>query len=404
MSESLAPTVLISQSTLSELKSQHETAGGFNYRELEEGGEFALLGILGSGGSSVVLKARQLRLDRIVALKLINPQSGNTPPSSEQALGEARRLAALNHPNIVQVYDVGQFQGNLFIEMEFIDGSTLARYSSGTQLPIDQAALIMETVARAVSFAHGQGIIHRDLKPANILLTAQGTPKIADFGLAILPSRRDDKNLRSIVSGTPGYMAPEQFSGDLQVIDARTDVFSLGAVLYELLVGRPPFRGQSVAAAIQETIHGRLIKPRQLRPTIPRDLQAICCKCLEKDPEQRYQDVATLAEDLKRFLHREDIVARRAPFWERWWRRLKRNPLQLKLSAAFLIVGIVIAEFEYFGYGFVGPGLTDRIHTRIDQNPQLEELARLRQENDELRTERDTLKDRLKTMGTSRDK
>lgn len=400
MSENLAPTVLISETTLNEINLQSPSGVCMNYRELEERGEFAPLGILGNGGSSVVLKARQLRLERIVALKLIHPQAGNQLPSSEQALGEARRLARLNHPNIVQVYDVGQFQGNLFIAMEFIDGSTLARYSSGAQLSFEQAALILETIARAVEFAHGQGIVHRDLKPANILLSAQGTPKIADFGLAILQSCRDEQNLKSIVSGTPGYMAPEQFSGDLQAIDARTDVFSLGAVLYELLVGRPPFQGQSIAAAIQETIHGRLIKPRQFRSSIPRDLQAICCKCLEKDPDRRYQSAAILAEDLKRFLHHEDVAARRAPLWERWWRSMKRNPFQLKLSIAFLIIGIVIAEFEYFGYGVVGPGITS---SQVSLKPKHDDFDQLMRENNQLRRERDILRGRLNSLHDGRE-
>jgi serine/threonine-protein kinase len=215
---------------------------------------------------------------------------------------EAEVVASLRHPNIVQIYDSGQQDGRLFYSLELIDGGNLAQKVKGRPLPPCEAAQLVETLARAMHAAHGQGIIHRDLKPANVLLTPDGTPKITDFGLA---KRMDDElglSRTGDVLGTANYMAPEQAEGDSCTAGPPADVYALGAILYELLTGEPPFKGKTSAQVLEQVRKRRPVPPAQLQPGVPRDLQAICLKCLEKKPSARHASAAALAADLRGFL------------------------------------------------------------------------------------------------------
>ncbi len=297
-----------------------------------------ILGVLGRGAMGVVYKARQRGLRRLVALKMIlaGPHAGEAERSRFRT--EAEAAAELRHPNIVQVYEVGEEDGRPYVSLEFIDGDSLARKIDGTPRPPREAAELTLTLARAMAFAHAQGVIHRDLKPANVLLTRDGVPKVTDFGLA---KRLDDDTGRthsSAVLGTPSYMPPEQAEGKIQQVGPLADVYALGAVLYELLTGRPPFRGTGVLDTLQMVRTRDPLPPSSLQPKIPRDLETICLKCLQKEPRRRYASAEELAEDLGRFLAGEPIRARpvRAP--ERLWRWCRRNRRVALLGATVALL------------------------------------------------------------------
>jgi serine/threonine protein kinase len=262
---------------------------------------------LGRGGMGVVYRARQKGLNRTVALKMI--RSGPVAGSQELARFhvEARAVAALDHPNVVRIYDYGEYQGLPYFSMELVAGRSLAARLGGQGLPVPEAAGLLETLARAMHAVHQRGIIHRDLKPANVLLTAAGVPKIADFGLA----RRLDESQRltptGAAMGTASYMAPEQAEGQTDLIGPLSDVYSLGAILYETLTGGPPFRGATFALTVLQVLSDEPVPPSRLRPEVPRELEAVCLKCLAKEPAQRYTSALELAEDLQRFLAGEPV-------------------------------------------------------------------------------------------------
>ena len=296
-------------------------------------------GVLGSGGMGVVYRAWDERLNRSIALKMLLAGAQARPTELERFQREAQAVAALHHPNIVQVYDVGQVGGRPYFTMEFVEGRDLAETIQGTPQPASKAVTIVAIVADAVHVAHQSGIVHRDLKPSNVLLAADGTPKVTDFGLA----RRleDDKELTLSGSpmGTPSYMAPEQARGDKHAVGPATDVYALGAILYELLTGRPPFRAETPTATLQQVITVDPVSPARLNPRVPRDLDTICLKCLHKEPHRRYETAEALAEDLRRFERGEPIKARRVGPMERTVRWLRRRPA---LSAA-LAAGVLFA-------------------------------------------------------------
>ena len=225
-------------------------------------------------------------------------------------------MAGLRHANIVQVHDVGDVEGRPYFTMEFLEGGNLAQKIAGQPQPGRQASEIVAALAEAIQVAHHNGIIHRDLKPANILLTADGTPKISDFGLARFES---DEHLTfsGARMGTPSYMAPEQALGKRGLIGPAVDIYSLGAVLYEMLTGRPPFRAETVRDTERQLLTEEAVPPRRLNATVPRDLETICLKCLEKNPQRRYESAEALAADLRRFERGEVIAARPASFLER---------------------------------------------------------------------------------------
>jgi tRNA A-37 threonylcarbamoyl transferase component Bud32/tetratricopeptide (TPR) repeat protein len=303
---------------------------------------YEILGVLGRGGMGVVYKARQISLDRIVALKMI--RDGTLASSEERARfrAEAQAIARLQHPHVVQVFEVGEHQGQPYFSLELVSGGSLAEHLHGLpQLP-EQAARLVETLARAVHAAHQQGIVHRDLKPANVLLTADGTAKVGDFGLA---KRLDSSFLTrsGAILGTPAYMAPEQAGGPSEAIGPRSDVYALGAILYEMLTGRPPFLGQSPLDTLQQVKTQDPVPPRQLQPKVPRDLETICLKCLQKEPRKRYDSAEALAEDLRRFSAGEPILARRAGPVERLSVWCRRRPAVTAL--AVLLILAVAAGF-----------------------------------------------------------
>jgi eukaryotic-like serine/threonine-protein kinase len=310
--------------------------------------DYEILGELGRGGMGVVYQARHLSLNRIVALKMI--LSGPFSSSQERVRfrQDALMLARLQHANIVQIYDVGEHQGLPYFSLEFMQGGSLAERLNGTPLPARQAAELVETLARAVHHAHHQGIIHRDLKPANVLLTgARGAPlsqctaKITDFGLA---KRRDDPagpTPHNAILGTPSYMAPEQAAGQVREVGPRSDVYALGAILYECLTGRPPFKGITTLETLELVVAQEPVPVRQLQPKVPRDLETICLRCLHKEPRRRFLTSRKLANDLRRYLDGKPIRSRPVRLWERGvkWARRKPAVAALTLTIGLLALG-----------------------------------------------------------------
>jgi hypothetical protein len=275
---------------------------------------YEILGPLGSGGMGIVYHARQVPLDRPVALKMILAGAHAGRHQLARFRFEAEAIARLQHPHIVQVFEAGERDGWPYLAMEYVDGGSLAQKLNGTPLPPHQGAQLVESLARAVSYAHQRGIIHCDLKPANVLLTEDGTPKITDFGLARRLDGEAGLTQSGSIRGTPSYMAPEQAEGRAKDIGPATDVYALGAVLYELLTGRPPFRAATVLETLDQVRSRPPLSPRCLQPRLPRHLEVICLTCLQKDPRQRYPSAGALAEDLRRFRGGEPIQARRGAF------------------------------------------------------------------------------------------
>jgi serine/threonine protein kinase len=286
-----------------------------------------------SGGQGVVYKARQVDLNRVVALKMVRHDEDAADPKRQELFRrEAETVARLNHPHVVQIYDFGEHRGRFYFTMEFVEGGSLDRRLAGGTLPPREAAELAETLARALHAVHEQGVVHRDLKPANVLLTAAGTPKVADFGLAKWLNRDASLTPYGAIVGTASYMAPEQAAGQLEEVAAPADVYSLGAILYQILTGRPPFRDCSFLSTLRQVL-SRDPAPLQLGRA-NRDLGAICLKCLEKEPARRYASAEALAEDLRRFLDGKPTLARPPHWYENAWRVARRRPA---LGAAALL-------------------------------------------------------------------
>lgn len=359
-------------------------------------GPYRLIEELGRGGMGVVYLGYQDKLKRKVALKILPDSADKDSIGLKRFEAEAVVVASLNHPNIIQIFEVGQAEGLSYLAMEFANYGTLSEYLHGNPLPAPEAAKLMEILARAMQHAHSRGIIHRDLKPSNILLaltdgsrdgvkaieastislstireqndldknllkvknSAQGkfesaasplyldkislVPKIADFGLAKLLNATDHLTRTGVAMGTPSYMSPEQAKGDIAHLGIATDIYSLGAILYELITGRPPFLAANLMAIIRQVVDQEPVPPSQLQPAVPRDLETICLKCLKKDIKSRYDSVADLAEDLARFLNQKPILARPASIQERAWKWARRQPVIASLSAA-LVFAIIFS-------------------------------------------------------------
>ena len=307
---------------------------------------YAILGELGRGGMGVVYRARQVSLNRPVALKMIRAGEYAGPAECARFRREAELVARLQHPHIVQVYEVGDHAGQPFCALELVEGGSLDRKLGGTPQPAEEAAGLAETLARAVHAAHQRGIVHRDLKPANVLLTADGTPKVTDFGLAKRlaveagASAGGCRTQSGAILGTPSYMAPEQAGGPAEAVSPATDVYALGAILYELLTGRPPFLGATPLDTLLLVRAQEPVPPRRLQPKVPRDLETICLKCLQKEPHRRYATAEALADDLRRFRQGEPIQARPAGLPERVVKWARRQPaLAGSLAALLLAMG-----------------------------------------------------------------
>jgi serine/threonine-protein kinase len=300
--------------------------------------DYEILGELGRGGMGVVYQARQVSLKRVVAVKMVLAESHAGAEGLRRFRREAEAAARLQHPNIVQIHQVGEQNGRPYLVLESVEGGSLGQRVAGTPWPAEQAARILETLARAIHYAHQRGIVHRDLKPANVLLTNDGVPKITDFGLAKVLDKEIGQTKMGVIMGTPSYMAPEQARGQTQEIGPATDVYALGTILYELLTGRPPFRGATTLDTVQQVLFDELVPPTRLQPRVPRDLDTICLKCLQKEPQKRYSSALALAEDLRRFLAGESIQARPMSGLERLARWCRRNPRIAGLLAALVVV------------------------------------------------------------------
>ncbi len=290
----------------------------------------------------VVYRARHVRLNRTVALKMLLTGVHAGPQSRERFLREAEAVAGLRHPNIVQVHDMGDQDGQPYFTMEFVEGGNLAQKLAGTPQPPRQAAALLATLAEAVQAAHQSGIVHRDLKPANVLLTADGTPKISDFGLARRMQGEASLTWTGTAVGTPSYMAPEQAEAKPLTWGPAVDIYALGAILYELVTGRPPFRGETAADTVRQVISQDPVPPSRLNVKVPRDLETICLKCLHKEPHLRYTSAAALATDLRCFLAGEAIAARPEGPLARLARRVRRRPVHSGVIAGVAIFTVVL--------------------------------------------------------------
>ena len=331
---------------------------------------YDILSELGRGGMGVVYKARHRRLQRLVALKMVLAGAHVGQVGLARFRAEAEAVAKLLHPNIVQIFETGEHEGRPFFSLEYVEGGSLDQRIGKSPPSPRGAAQFVETLARTMEVAHQRGIIHRDLKPANILLANLGSqssmirqrdtdsssmpedhwarttvPKIADFGLA---KRTDDDSSQTqsgAILGTPSYMAPEQAGGKTREIGPAVDIYALGAILYELLVGRPPFKAGNPIDTVRQVIEQEPVPPRQLEPRVPYDLETICLKCLEKEPARRFGTAAELADDLRRFVEGDPILARPTPAWERAWKWGRRRPAIVALLA---LIPLTVASVVLF--------------------------------------------------------
>jgi tetratricopeptide (TPR) repeat protein/tRNA A-37 threonylcarbamoyl transferase component Bud32 len=301
--------------------------------------DYEILGELGRGGMGVVYKARHRRLNRFVALKMIRGAYADEIQVARFRI-EAEAVAALRHPNILQIYDIGESEGSPYVALELLEGGSLADRLRGTALAPKQAAEWMVPLVLAMDAAHKAGIVHRDLKSANILFSADGIPKITDFGLAKRLETDEGQTHTGQIMGTPSYMAPEQARGDTKSAGPPADIYSLGAMLYEMLTGRPPFKGISAIETVKQVIEEEPVSPSRVQFRVPRDLETICMKCLQKEARKRYATAKDMADDLNRYLGGEPIKARRTPLHERAVKWTRRHPA-MALASTFAVLGAI---------------------------------------------------------------
>ena len=310
----------------------------------QEFGPYKLVSEIGRGGMGIVYKARQKALDRTVAVKMILSSHVVSPEYLRRFQTEARAAARVSHANIVHIHEVGQLRGRHFFVMEYVEGVNLAERIAEGPVDVPTAVRLVASVARAVEHLHQQGIVHRDLKPSNILLDESGQPYVTDFGLAKVFGAGSQTTASGVIAGTPSYMAPEQAAGRNDQVGPACDVYSLGTLLYELLTGRPPFREESPFDTLVQVLQREPALPRRLNPKIPRELELICLKCLEKSPAERYGSAAALADDLEHFSKGEALDLKPPDLGHRMARWARRQPaLASRLGAlgVFYLIGSV---------------------------------------------------------------
>jgi serine/threonine-protein kinase len=304
----------------------------------------------------VVYRARDTKLKRLIALKMILAGDYAGPELLARFRKEAEVLARLQHPGIVQIYEVGEQDSRPYIAMELVEGGTLAERLAGAPLAPAQAAQLVRELALAVEHAHHCGVLHRDLKPGNILITREGQPKVSDFGLAKLLGENAAHTQSGAIVGTPSYMAPEQAAGHVHDVGPATDVYALGTILYESLTGRPPFKAPTTIQVLDQVRFQEPVPPSRLQPDLPRSLELICLKCLEKESQRRYASAKSLAEDLRRFLANEPILAR-PPGWLARFLLWSRRPERIRDAGAFTVfLGVVFILWSLAGLATVGGG------------------------------------------------
>ena len=314
-------------------------------------GNYEILEEIARGGMGVVFKARQTRLNRLVALKMLLGSLLATPAAIRRFQHEARIAARLDHPRIVPIHEIGEFEGHPWYTMDYVPGLSLDGEVRPGPLDASRAARLVRQIAETIQFAHDQGVLHRDLKPANILLDSDGDPLVADFGLAKLNRNQDLEGMETLtatgqVVGTPSYMSPEQATGRLGNVNVQTDVWALGGVLYACLTGRPPFAAATAVDTLLQVMRHEPVEPRELNPSVPRNLENICLKCLNKEPRHRYLTAAAVAEDLERFESGRPVQARPLRTPTKVWRWTKRNPVTASLSllsVMLLVVGTAVS-------------------------------------------------------------
>jgi WD40 repeat protein len=320
-------------------------------------GDFELLEELARGGMGIVYRARQVSLDRIVAVKMLLFGPLSSPEFVKRFRMEAEAAASLQHPNIVAIHEVGVHHGQHYFAMDFVEGPSLAKLLASGPLPLKRAATYLKTIAEAIHYAHERGILHRDLKPSNVLIDFSDQPRVTDFGLARRLEGESELTMTGQVIGSPNYMPPEQAAGRRGKLSRRSDIYSLGAMLYHLLTGRPPFVGEALADTLEQVLNVEPVSPRLLNPSVPGDLETVCLKCLEKEPDKRYATAQEVADELSRFLFNEPIRARPITRVERLWRWCRRKPaLASTLTAAHLLL---LAMF------IGGPVMTYRINQAL---------------------------------------
>lgn len=314
-------------------------------------GNYEVLEQIGQGGMGAVYRAHQRGLGRVVALKLMLAGSRATEAEIKRFHSEAKAAATLKHPNVVAIHEVGEHHGQQYFSMDYVEGRSLAEVIRRTPLPAARAARYVKVIAEAIHYAHERGILHRDLKPHNVLIDAQDEPRITDFGLARQIEVESDLTISGAVLGTPSYMPPEQAAGKRREIGRASDVYSLGAILYDLLTGRPPFRADTPLDTLRQVIDTEPAAPRLLNPKVPRDLETICLKCLAKTPAQRYASAQELVDDLGRFLRQEPIQARPVSNVGRLWRWAQRQPALAGLAGTvgvmFVLLGVAAVLFRF---------------------------------------------------------
>jgi WD40 repeat protein len=320
---------------------------------------YQLVGELGRGGMGVVYKAMRLGLDRPCALKMILAGAHADSTMSRRFFVEAQAVARLRHPNVVQIHSIGEVNGLPYLELEYVEGGSLDRRLDGTPWPAKKAAALVEPLARAIAEAHRLGFVHRDLKPGNVLVGDDGTPKITDFGLAKVLTGEGGLTASESILGSPSYMAPEQAKGKAGQVGPATDIYSLGAILYELLTGRPPFRGATILETLDQVSTSEPVQPSRLVPGLARDPETIAMKCLDKAPARRYASAAALADDLRHFLDDRPILARPVPAWEKAWKWAKRRPSTAALAIVIHLLLAALLGLGVWSYSRVSRALAE---------------------------------------------